>query len=179
METQFGTGIYQIRNAVSPSVCSDYVQQGNRVGWSPTNISELNPLFSRSQTSVSIDTQVLFAAIQHTAPSRLDDMEIVSLVKQRTACMRYSEGEYFGLHTDTPFVAPDGAFTKLSLVLYLNDDYTGGETTFPDLALEVKPEVGKILLFFPTLHHMSKPISRGTKYIVRSEVLYRPFSTLS
>lgn len=173
METQFGTQIYQIHNAVSPSVCRDYVQEGDRVGWSPTNISELNPLFSRSQTTIRIDTQALFAAIQHTAPPRLNDMDIVSLVEQRTACMRYSEGEYFGLHSDAPFIAPDGAFTRLSLVLYLNDDYTGGETVFPDQALEVIPEVGKVLLFPPTLRHMSKPISRGTKYIVRSEVLYR------
>lgn len=176
MEIPLETRIYQIHNAISPSICRDYVQQGGHVGWYPTNISELNPLFSRSQTHINIDTQALFAAIQHAAPPRLDDMEIVSLVEQRTACMRYSEGEYFGLHTDSPFVAQDGAFTKLSLVLYLNDDYSGGETVFPDLALEVSPEIGKILLFPPNLHHMSKPISRGTKYIVRSEVLYRPFA---
>lgn len=176
MEIPLETRIYQIQNAISPAVCRDYIQQGDRVGWSPTNISELNPLFSRSQTHISIGTQALFAAIQHTAPPRLDGMEIISLVEQRTACMRYSEGEYFGLHTDSPFVAQDGACTKLSLVLYLNDDYSGGETFFPDLALEVNPEVGKVLLFPPNLHHMSKPIYRGTKYIVRSEVLYRPFS---
>jgi predicted 2-oxoglutarate/Fe(II)-dependent dioxygenase YbiX len=176
MEKQFGTRIYQIFNAVSPSVCRDYVQQGDRAGWNPTNVSELNPLFSRSQAYINIDVQALFAAIQHTVPSRLDDMVIVSLAEQRTACMRYSEGEYFGLHTDSPFVAQDGAITKLSLVLYLNDDYKGGETVFPDLALEIKPEVGKILLFPPNLRHMSKPISLGAKYIVRSEVLYRLLS---
>ena len=173
METHLETRIYQIHNAVSSSVCRDYAQQGDRTGWSSTNISELNPLFSRSQAHINIDTQALFAAIQHTAPPHLDNMDIVSLAEQQTACMRYSEGEYFGIHTDSPFVAQDGAITKLSLVLYLNDDYTGGETVFPDLALEIKPEVGKILLFPPILRHMSKPISHGAKYIIRSEVLYR------
>jgi len=176
METQLGRRIYQIRNAVSPSVCRDYMQQGDRVGWSPSNISELNPSYSRSQACINIDTRALFAAIRHTAPPRLDDMDIVSLAEQRTQLMRYREGEYFGVHTDSPLVAQDGAITKLSLVLYLNDDYAGGETVFPDLALDVKPEVGKILLFPPDLLHMSKPISRGTKYIIRSEVLYRPTS---
>jgi predicted 2-oxoglutarate/Fe(II)-dependent dioxygenase YbiX len=176
VKTQLGTRIYQIRNAVSPSGCRDYVQQGDRVGWIPSNISELNPLYARSQANINIDTRALFAAIRHTAPPRLDDMDIVSLAEQRTQLMRYSEGEYFGVHTDSPFVAQDGAITKLSLVLYLNDDYTGGETVFPDLALEVRPEVGKILLFPPDLPHMSKPISHGAKYIVRSEVLYRPSS---
>lgn len=176
METYFEARIYQIHNAISASVCRDYIRQGDQIGWIPNDINELNPLFSRSETALKIDIEGLFAAIQRRVPQRLDNMDIVSLVKQRTACMRYSEGEYFGVHTDAPFVAQDGAITKLSLVLYLNDDYTGGETVFPDLALEVKPEVGKILLFPPNLPHMSKMISRGAKYIVRSEVLYRPSS---
>ena len=174
METQLGRRIYQERNAVSPSVCRDYVQQGDRVGWSPTNISELDPSFSRSHAVINVDAQTLFAAVRHIAPPTLDEMHIVSLAEQRTQLMRYREGEYFGVHTDAPFVAQDGAITKLSLVLYLNDDYAGGETIFPDLGLEVRPEVGKILLFPPDLSHMSKPISRGMKYIIRSEVLYRP-----
>jgi predicted 2-oxoglutarate/Fe(II)-dependent dioxygenase YbiX len=166
--------IYQIHRAVSQAVCHNYMQQADCAGWCPTNIHELNPLFSRTQAMIPIDTLTLFAAIQHTAPSQLDNMEILSLVEQRTACMRYNEGEFFGLHTDSPFIAQGGAQTKLSLVLYLNDDYMGGETFFPDRALEVKPEIGKILLFSPTLRHMSKPIARGAKYIVRSEVLYQP-----
>jgi len=49
---------------------------------------------------------------------------------------------------------------------------------FADLTLEVKPEIGKILLFPPTLRHLSKPITQGAKYIRRSEVLYRPASPL-
>lgn len=177
METQLGTRIYQIHHAISSSVCRDYVQQGDVVGWGPTNIGELNPLFSRSQAAIDIDMPVLFAAIQSTVPPQLDGMDIVALAGPRTACMRYSAGEYFGLHTDSPFVAEDGALTKLSLVLYLNDDYTGGETVFPDQALEVRPEIGTILLFPPNLRHMSKPIIRGIKYIIRSEVLYRSSSS--
>ena len=170
--------IYEIYKAVSPSVCLSYVQQGNFLGWLPSNISELNPLFARSQTIVDIDTDLLFQAIKNSAPTRLDDMDIDSLVKKRTTCHEDTEGEYFGIHTDAPFVAHDGsAITKLSLVLYLNDDYAGGETVFPELSLEVKPESGKVLLFPPNLCHMSKPISCGVKYIVRSEVLYKLSST--
>ena len=176
MEAQPGMHIYQVHHAVSPLVCHNYIQLADRAGWNPTNIRDLNPLFSRTRAIIPIDTQALFDAIQHVAPSQLDNMEIISLIEQRTACMRYSEGEYFGLHTDSPFVAQNGACAKLSLVLYLNDDCVGGETVFPDVALEIKPEIGKILLFPPGLRHMSKPITRGAKYIVRSEVLYRPLS---
>lgn len=173
METQLDTRIYQIHHAVSLSVCRNYIQRGDAIGWGPTNIGELNPLFSRSQAAIDIDVPALFAVIQPTAPAQLDGMEIVALAEQYTACMRYSVGEHLGLHTDAPFLGEDGALTKLSLVLYLNDDYIGGETVFPELALEVKPEVGKILLFPPDHRHLSKPIEQGAKYIIRSEVLYR------
>ena len=166
--------VYQLGAAVSPQVCREYIQTADRAGWQPSNIRDLNPLFSRTQASIPIDLQALFTAIQPIAPSQLGPLEIVSLIAHRTACMRYTEGEYFGVHTDAPFIAPDGACTGLSLVLYLNENYDGGETVFPDLALEVRPATGKIVLFPPTLRHLSQPITRGAKYIIRSEVLYRP-----
>lgn len=166
--------IYQLLHAVSPAVCHQYIQAADLAGWKPTNIHTLSPLFSRTQAVIPIDCPALFLAILPGVPKRLDTLEIVSLIEQRTACMRYEEGEYFGMHTDTPFVSQDGARTGLSLVLYLNDNYTGGETMFSDLDLEVKPETGKVLLFPPTLLHLSKPVTRGSKYIIRSEVLYRP-----
>jgi hypothetical protein len=175
MKSAAEISVYQLGAAISPAVCHEYIRVADRAGWQPSNIRDLNPLFSRAQASIPIDLQALFTAIQPIAPAQLGGtLEIVSLIAQRTICMRYSEGEYFGIHTDAPFMAPDGARTGLSLVLYLNDDYKGGETVFPDLALEVRPATGKIVLFAPTLRHLSQPITRGAKYIIRSEVLYRP-----
>jgi len=174
MEEQLRARIIHIPRAITPAVCQMYIQQGDRVGWSATNIGELNPLYSRSQAAMYIDIAALFAAIQPRAPHTLDGLEIAALAPARTACMRYSQGEFFGLHTDAPYVAPDGALSKLSFILYLNADYQGGETFFPEPGLAVSPEVGKILLFPPGIAHMSKPIVQGAKYIVRSEVLYRP-----
>lgn len=174
MEEQLSERIIQIPQAITPAVCQTYIQQGDQVGWGATNIGELNPLYSRSQAVMYIDIAALVAAIQQRAPHTLDGLEIATLAPERTACMRYSQGEFFGLHTDAPYVAPDGALSKLSFILYLNDDYQGGETFFPELGLAVSPEVGKILLFPPDIPHMSNPIMHGAKYIVRSEVLYRP-----
>ena len=174
MEPDLKDRLYQRRRAIDVSVCSDYIEEGHRLGWFLSDIGQLNPLYSRKQANVKIDMGALFQGIQSAAPARLDGMELVSLVKQRTSCVMYAEGEYFGVHEDSPFVEEDGrGITKLSTVLYLNDDFSGGETVFPDLQLEIVPESGKALLFAPELRHMSKPVLRGIKYIVRSEVLYR------
>ena len=76
--------------------------------------------------------------------------------------MKYTQGEEFGIHTDAPYRGEDGSVTKLSLVLYLNDDYFGGETWFPDLSLNVKPQTGKVILFAPDLRHrVEKHSHRG------------------
>jgi hypothetical protein len=166
--------VYEYRGLISPTVCRSYIERSQQARWFKSNISELNPSYSREQSPINIDTNALFAAVRPLAPPVIDDLEIETLVKVRTVCMRYLPGNHFGPHTDTPFRDQNGNVTKLSLVLYLNDDYSGGETSFPGIPLDVKPEVGKILLFAPDLLHLSKAILSGVKYIIRSEILYRP-----
>lgn len=75
------------------------------------------------------------------------------------------EGKHFRIHAD------DGPAYKctVSAVIYLNDDYEGGEIYFPRLdKLEVKPGYGDIAIF-PSNYmyeHASLPIKSGTKYCV-------------
>jgi hypothetical protein len=75
------------------------------------------------------------------------------------------EGKHFRIHAD------DGPAYKctVSAVIYLNDDYEGGEIHFPRLDnLTIKPEYGDIAIF-PSNYmyeHASLPIKSGTKYCV-------------
>jgi hypothetical protein len=72
---------------------------------------------------------------------------------------------YFGLHTDH---GPSKVRT-VSAILYLNDDYEGGELHFPRIdGLTVKPEAGDIIVFPSTYTylHESIPLLNGTKYVV-------------
>lgn len=75
------------------------------------------------------------------------------------------EGKHFRIHAD------DGPAYKatVSAVIYLNDDYEGGELYFPRLDnLTIKPGYGDIAIF-PSNYmyeHASLPIKSGTKYCV-------------
>ena len=54
--------------------------------------------------------------------------------------------------------------TTLSSVLYLNDDYEGGETFFKDGTI-VKPKRGRILVFDGLkYYHGVKQVTKGTRY---------------
>ena len=78
---------------------------------------------------------------------------------------RYSKDGFYGLHSDSR-----GAERVLSGVLFLNDDYEGGELNFLHQDITIKPKAGSLVLF-PSNYlfvHQSHPITDGKKYIVVS-----------
>ena len=63
----------------------------------------------------------------------------------------------------------------LTLILYLNDDYSGGDTVFEDerLSFTNRPQQGAGLVFQHKLRHAGLPIESGRKVILRTDVMYR------
>ena len=73
-------------------------------------------------------------------------------------------GKHFAVHADHG----PAYVTTVSAVAYLNDDYSGGELTFPRFNLTIKPEPGDLVVFPSTFiyEHQSEPIVDGTKYSI-------------
>jgi hypothetical protein len=59
-------------------------------------------------------------------------------------------------------------------VFYLNDDFTGGETLFPELRRNIAPRRGRALLFQHRVLHEASAVTAGEKLVLRTDVLYRP-----
>lgn len=62
----------------------------------------------------------------------------------------------------------------LAAFIYLNDDYEGGETEFPQFKIVVKPKQGNIVLF-PAMWnwlHKGNPVKNKQKYIVGTMMHY-------
>ena len=59
----------------------------------------------------------------------------------------------------------------LTFMVYLNDEFEGGETTIEKL--DVQPEKGLALLFFHHVRHKGQPVVRGRKYVLRTDVMYQ------
>jgi len=75
---------------------------------------------------------------------------------------------YFHAHADN--WSMETASRQLSIIFYLNDVEEGGDTTFTDLKIGVKPKKGRILIFpscYLYTHRGDPPIS-GSKYIIVS-----------
>ncbi len=85
---------------------------------------------------------------------------------------RYDVGHHFGLHSDQSYARGD-ARSLLTLLLYLDDDFDGGETEFPDERQTIAPRAGDALWFQHAVLHAGRPVTRGTKHLLRTDVLYR------
>jgi 2OG-Fe(II) oxygenase superfamily len=73
-------------------------------------------------------------------------------------------GTHFKIHVDH---GPTYVST-ISMVMYLNDDYEGGEIFFPRFNLTIKPKKGDIVIFPSTYiyEHSSLDMVSGVKYAV-------------
>jgi prolyl 4-hydroxylase len=97
--------------------------------------------------------------------------------------LRYQPGEEFRPHVDYFNKSGAGAYQSLAdggqraqtVLMYLNDDYTGGSTCFPELRLDIKGRRGDMLHFHnlgadglghrDTLH-AGKPVVAGEKWLL-------------
>jgi hypothetical protein len=80
---------------------------------------------------------------------------------------KYMPGADMGPHVDSSDPT-DVYHPVLSGVIYLNDDYEGGEIEFPNQNINIKPESGSLIIFpsvDPYVHHPKKIIS-GNKYMI-------------
>lgn len=79
-------------------------------------------------------------------------------------CIKYGPGQHFKEHADHGF----SYSATVSLVGYPNDDYEGGELTFPKLGIKIKPRAGDLYIFPSTylFSHVAEPVSNGQKYSI-------------
>lgn len=89
----------------------------------------------------------------------------------------YKTGDAFGLHVDTGIYYNSSSREKCiyTYLIYLNDDFKGGETAFYTDSFEFKtattPEKGMGLLFDLTIWHKGNEILSGEKYWISIEVI--------
>jgi prolyl 4-hydroxylase len=94
-------------------------------------------------------------------------------LNERFRFYRYRDGQQFKPHVDGSFKRSPTEESKVTLLLYLNDDFEGGNTTLILENEEVVPKEGMMLLFAHKIMHCGRPVTTGTKYILRTDVMYK------
>jgi hypothetical protein len=94
--------------------------------------------------------------------NNLDEVFLPNYISIR----KYNYGADMGPHVDSEDPT-DKDHPYISGVLYLNDNYDGGEIEFPNQNISIKPEAGSMIIFpsyRPYFHHPKPPINNN-KYM--------------
>ena len=175
--------VWTVDDALEPAACDAYVAkmhaQRAEAEVAPIvghgGVPEID-LKTRNNTRIMWDDEAeanaLLARVAHTVPKRLSNRTLVG-ANPRLRLYRYEPGQRHGVHWDTAVELPGGVESLLTLVFYLNDDFTGGATDFPELEQCIVPKRGRALLFQHRILHEATAVLAGEKYVLRTDVFYR------
>jgi len=127
---------------------------------------------------------IISKRIQEYIPLPLEHQEDLQIVK-------YNTNDFYKKHYDTPYhESAMSIFNKFcgprvaTFLIYLNDNFKGGETEFIMINKTIKPKKGKAILFYnidinlnliPESIHVGKKINDGEKWIANKWIRVWPF----
>lgn len=92
-------------------------------------------------------------------------------LNERLRIYRYAGGQRFRWHTDGSFQRSADEWSAWTVLVYLNDGFEGGETSF--MGRDVTPSAGLAVAFPHRLEHSGQPVTRGVKYVLRTDLMVR------
>lgn len=182
-------GLFMFENHVDPDTVKELVAfadqcEGQRLmvidekNSTPDNIvkvedqrrvTERIPLGEWRQRINNLVTSIYTKLAKQCFDAELDWLEAPDL-------MRYHEGGFYIRHADSQnFDANTQKWNKvidrdISMLIYLNDEFEGGELSFYRLNYQIRPRAGAVVLF-PSDHrflHQAEKVTKGKRYAIVS-----------
>jgi predicted 2-oxoglutarate/Fe(II)-dependent dioxygenase YbiX len=175
--------IVTVSNFLSPEECEELIQRTLSAGYAEAPITTFRGFAMRpdirNNTRVMQDEFALADRLWErmkgwvpTTHRRIGSWHPHGL-NERFRYYRYTEGQYFKWHSDGPFIRNPEEMSLFTAMVYLNEDFEGGTTDF-QFGPTVTPRRGMLLLFEHSLYHQGAPVRRGCKYVLRTDVMFRP-----
>ena len=182
-----GADVFTVSQFLSINECEQLVRYSESIGYEPATVSTVAGAQYlpglRDNYRVIVDDPARGCELWDKArlhiPQSIEGWRAVG-VNERFRFYRYEDEQQFDWHTDGYYERENGERSFLTFMLYLNDDFDGGETAFmdnresPEFAeLDVTPATGLALFFVHPLLHKGNPVLMGRKYVLRSDIMYR------
>jgi predicted 2-oxoglutarate/Fe(II)-dependent dioxygenase YbiX len=153
------------------------IQNANEEDWP----SAVDNEYQKNDNQIS-GTVLELSQEQRVVANKIDDriqklFKNAGRINQVSAIQRYKPFTGMGTHVDDA-LDPTVLF---GVVIYLNDDYTGGEINYPSLNLTIKPVAKSMIIHPANMEHQVLPVSnQNTRYILsvfvrgdgKTEIIY-------
>jgi predicted 2-oxoglutarate/Fe(II)-dependent dioxygenase YbiX len=176
-----GDRIFVIDDFFTPEECAEAIARSERAGYKDAPLTTaFGPVMDRNvrnNARVMIDDHayaaMLWDRLRPYVPTPMGNWDAIGL-NERFRYYRYDIGERFAPHFDGAFQRSTEEVSALTFMLYLNDGFEGGQTIFSwtKEPLIVQPTAGMALLFRHRQLHEGAAVTRGRKYVLRSDVMY-------
>jgi hypothetical protein len=174
--------IFELPGLLSTEECEGWIARIRKLGTTLATINTRsgNQVESqlRNNRRVIIDdpdsASDLFKRVKDHVPLEIHGGKLVG-VNERLRCYEYESGQLFAPHSDGAFIRNEHEQSWYTFMVYLNDAFEGGETVFfvePEVV--IKPSTGMALFFQHPIIHESREIKSGVKYVLRTDLMYRP-----
>lgn len=185
-ETWLNDYVFTVSNFFSIEECDRHIAMSEDIGFEEalvtTATGSVRAAGLRNNDRVMFKSeeiaQWLWQRAEEFVPSEYESRHACG-INELIRFYRYEAEQQFNWHQDFPYERESGEMSFLTLLIYLNDDYKGGETLFDDSCSEepfddlaIVPESGMALFFEHQTHHKGELISEGVKYVMRTDVMY-------
>ena len=179
--------VWTVESFWTPEQCAAFIARIDDIGARPAPImrggKERYEPGVRNNSRVMFDDQPLADALDELARPHIPPVMFAGAMRPAGICMnerfrgyRYEPGEQFAPHFDGSFKRDEREESLLTFMIYLNEGFGGGATRFEDFDVTVTPHTGLAIFFQHRLLHEGCRVESGTKYILRSDILYRAVS---
>jgi len=178
-----GDRIFTIDAFLTVDECASFVARSESGGYEDAPITTaagfvMNTDIRNNRRLIVDDAalaRMLWQRAQPFLPATIHEWRASGL-NERFRFYRYDPGQRFAPHFDGYFERNDRERSQLTFMIYLNADFTGGETRFYDtdqrLHVTVRPERGMALAFAHLQLHEGAEVVSGRKYVLRTDVMY-------
>jgi hypothetical protein len=180
-----GDGVFVIHDFFTEEECAAAVARSEAAGYEEAPITTAaGPVMNkgvRDNARAMIDdpdeAARLFERARPLLPRVVGRRWELCGFNERWRYYRYDPGERFAPHSDGSFMRSDDERSQMTFMVYLNDDFAGGETNFLTwdgaALLSVRPVCGMALVFVHWKVHEGAAVLRGRKYVQRTDVMFR------
>lgn len=169
--------IWAIEDFLSSKECDEWILFTEMAGYEEATVGlNSGPQMMKSvrnNSRLRHDNQnlanVLWEKLAAFCPDEIDGWEKTGL-SEHFRFYKYDPNQRFKRHIDGRLKENIDLESRITFLIYLNEDYEGGETAFDNCTIQ--PKQGAALCFIHEQKHESLPIISGTKYVLRSDVMY-------
>lgn len=177
-KVQVADHIFTIENFFTPQECQEYINLSEQIGYEAAKVNIDGKQVMR--TAVRNNERVLYKneQLERKLWQRVSPFIVPTIgysnaigLNEMFRFYKYTEGQRFKSHIDGSHVRNEKEASFYTLMVYLNDNYEGGSTKFHNNVVE--PKTGNALIFLHKLRHEGKTLLSGTKYVLRTDIMYR------